>query len=316
MAYGVIKVLAASTHAEILVGAGNVQYQSVRILNPNDGVVYVAQNRDCINTGYGAWDWKIPSQSYAILPGPFQTVGVFYLDQSGAGRQGEISFYPSLVRVEEPLFAAIGRAIPAQVTSMDITEGPQPANPAAGILRLWADTGGIPYALRNDGTLARILDSLTALPANSVGGAQIVDGSITTADLAGGAATQVALGSSDGSVYTTTAVNVVAQIPGINTVTITTVAGSLVIAFLQVCLYHSVAGAFMNIATGVDALATGAASIKQQQLAGAYDTLIGWSLHALAAGSHTFYPCWWTSNAGTMARQAWYNSLIIVEFRR
>lgn len=142
MAYGIVQVIAASTHQEILVGSGNTQYQSIRILNPNDGVCYVAKNRDCPDTGYGSWEWKIPSQSYAIVPGPFQTVGIFYLDQSGAGHQGEIILYPSFQVVDEPFFVSIGRAILAALTSLDITEGPQPAIPAPGVMRLWVDVLG------------------------------------------------------------------------------------------------------------------------------------------------------------------------------
>lgn len=161
MAIGIALTVAANAHSEILVGSGNTQYTSVRVLNPNDGVAYITRNRDCISTNSGAWDWKIPSQSYAILgPGPWQTIGVYYLDQSGSGRQGDFVVYPSFTVSEEPFFVSIGRAIATQVTSMDVTEGTQPANPPIGIDRIWADSNGLIHHLHSNGVDTILVDPL------------------------------------------------------------------------------------------------------------------------------------------------------------
>src|SRR5215471_15286181 len=109
MALGVISVIPNLSHKQILVGAGNTQWPSVRVLNPNDGILYIARNRDCTGTDYGSWEWKIPSQSFAILPGEsagFMSVGAFYLDQSGGNRAGEITIYPSLKIFDDAIFNA------------------------------------------------------------------------------------------------------------------------------------------------------------------------------------------------------------------
>lgn len=159
MAYGITKVINASSHTEVLVGSGNTQYQSLRILNPNDGVLYAAKNRDCLGTDFGSWEWKIPSQSYGIVPGPFQTIGLYYLDQSGSGRPGEFVMYPSLGTVDDPFFVSIGRALAASQTSLDIAQGSQPANPGTGLSRLWSDGSGNLYVLTSDGVNRTLLSS-------------------------------------------------------------------------------------------------------------------------------------------------------------
>lgn len=142
MAYGFIKSIAPFQHTELAFSGtgGGTEYPSLKILNPNDGVVYVARNRDALSANLGDWEWKVPSQSYAALPGPFTSVGMFYLDQSGAGRQGEITVYPSNSKLDDPLFIAIGRALQAIGSTLDITESTTPANPGAGVLRLWANS--------------------------------------------------------------------------------------------------------------------------------------------------------------------------------
>jgi hypothetical protein len=208
MAYGIIKILPASGHVEAPLGgqAGGALYPSVKLLNPNDGVVYVARNRDCSSAAYGEWDWKVPSQSYAALPGSFNSIGMFYLDQSGAGRQGEITVYPSQAKLDDPMFVAIGRALTAVQTTLDITEGVQPANPGLGILRLWATATDFLQLLTSGGVVHTVIDSGTVLGGNltgtlpnpnisptsiartmmskpSVGTAELFDAEITTAKL-------------------------------------------------------------------------------------------------------------------------------------
>lgn len=236
MAYGVIKILAPSTHIDIPLSGtgGGASYPSIKVLNPNDGVVYIARNRDCTSVQYGAWDWKVPSQSYAILPGPFSSVGVFYLDQSGAGRQGEITVYASQQKTDDPFFVAIGRALTALQTTLDVTEGTIPGNPGAGTARLWVDTDHVLHLLDATGVdrldinsataLGGVLTGLlpnpglaagvavaniaagtlpgTALVENSIDGADIVNNSIGNNQLVGGTAlTNIGVGGMQGSTY-------------------------------------------------------------------------------------------------------------------
>ena len=137
------------------------------------------------------WDYKVPAQSYAHLPGPYQTAGVYFLDQSGTGRSGEITIYDTYDKINLPWFNAIGRALAAAGTTLDITQSTQPANPAAGNDRIWADVSGVVHHLHADGTdcifadycqtlggaLSGRLPNPTLAP-NSVGAAQVVDGSL------------------------------------------------------------------------------------------------------------------------------------------
>lgn len=162
MAYGVIKILQSGTHAQILLQSGGVSYGSARVLNPNDGILYVARNRDCLSNNQGDWEWKIPSQSFAILPGEtpgFSTLGLYYLDQSGANRPGEVTIYPSLTTVDDPTFISIGRAQLVYQSVLDITTGSQPAPPGVGNARLWVDGQNILHVLGSDNTDHVELDS-------------------------------------------------------------------------------------------------------------------------------------------------------------
>jgi hypothetical protein len=132
---------------------------SISVLNPNNGVVFVARNRDCISTQVGAWDWKVPSQSYAYLPGPFQSVGLYYQDQSGAATPGDISTYASEQKLDWPHFQAIGLTLASVVTTLDIGQGNQPVPPAANNVRLWADGNGDLHILSSSGTDNLVYDS-------------------------------------------------------------------------------------------------------------------------------------------------------------
>jgi hypothetical protein len=162
VAYGVIKVIASQTHTQILIQSGNVPYGSARILNPNDGVLYVARNRDCNGPAHGDWEWKVPSQSYAMLPGEqpgFSTLGLYYVDQSGGNRPGEITVYPSFQKLDDPAFVAIGRAQLTAQTTLDIATGSQPANPGTGFARLWIDGSNDLHILGSNNVDNLVLDS-------------------------------------------------------------------------------------------------------------------------------------------------------------
>src|SRR5262245_16948723 len=116
MSYGDTVVLTSGSGSQRYTPSG-FQFPSLSVLNPNDGVLFVANNRPVVNSTYGSWDWKVPSQSYAVLPGPWLSVGMWYVDQSGAGRPGEITSYFWSQQIHIPVFYAIGRALAAASTS-------------------------------------------------------------------------------------------------------------------------------------------------------------------------------------------------------
>lgn len=127
------------------------------VYNPNDGVAFVATDRTA--TGL-SWDYKVPSQSGGKFPGPINSyLSIYYLDQSGGGSPGQIVVYASPEFVNVPYFWSIGRAVQLQSTSLDIVGGAQPGNPAAGISRLWIDTGGHLNVLQSTGANYVELDS-------------------------------------------------------------------------------------------------------------------------------------------------------------
>jgi hypothetical protein len=134
---------------------------SIGVLNPNDGIAYVSRNRQASNSSVGGWDYKVPSQSYAVLPGLYwQSVGVFYLDQSGANTLGEITIYPLENKTVVPVFQAIGRAVQVAGTTVDISQGNQPQNPPANTGRLWVDNSGNLNLLLANGTNRTEVDSV------------------------------------------------------------------------------------------------------------------------------------------------------------
>src|SRR5215472_17386672 len=99
------------------------QKASLSMFNSNDGPTQAN------------WDWKVPSQSYCQLPGPWESLGVYHLDQSGSGRTAEVNVYELDSQISVPSFIAIGRAVEAAGTTMDISQGGQPANPPASTIR-------------------------------------------------------------------------------------------------------------------------------------------------------------------------------------
>lgn len=159
MARGQVFSVAASQN-QLLSTQSKQEEQSFALLNPNDGVVYLALNRSIADIFPSSWDWKLPSQSYGLFPGPWESIGVYYLDQSGAGLAGDFNLYDSDIRLTIPDIHSIGRALQTRSSALDIAEGVQPANPGAGIIRLWANGGGeFLNILRSDGTDARVLDT-------------------------------------------------------------------------------------------------------------------------------------------------------------
>lgn len=195
MAYGDTVVLQSGGKSQRYVPTG-FQFPSLSVLNPNDGVLYVSNNRAVESVAYGSWDWKVPSQSYAVLPGPWLSVGMLYVDQSGAGRSGEIISYYWTERIKIPIFYAIGRALAAASTAMDITQGTVPANPPAGTDRLWADASGNLWVVLSDGSTFKLADSndplggvLTGtlpnpgMAANAVAGVNILDGAVSSSKI-------------------------------------------------------------------------------------------------------------------------------------
>lgn len=162
MAIGQVVLVQSGTSNQVAIPSGNYPWPTIRILNPNDGVCYVKQNGPCTGSGYGSWDYKVPSQSFGLLPGGgegWQSVGLYYIDQSGANRPGELTIYLTQQQATEPVFQAIGRAIVSQSSSVDIASGAQPAAPGAGYGRLWIDTGGHLNIAQPAGTNFVVLDS-------------------------------------------------------------------------------------------------------------------------------------------------------------
>src|ERR1043165_8041232 len=119
-------IILANSTGTLITAPNASENQSFAILNPNDGIVYATVDGAATPTN---WDWKLPSQSYGLFPGPWQSVGLYFLDQSGAGRQGELTLYASDQKLIIPDIKSIGRALQAQLTTMDVTQGTQPANP-------------------------------------------------------------------------------------------------------------------------------------------------------------------------------------------
>lgn len=135
---------------------------SIAVLNPNNGTIYIARNRSATVGNAAGWDFKVPSQSYALLPGPYIEAGIFYQDQSGSGAAGEVTLYDLPQKVQIPLFQAIGIAALSVTTSMDVTQGVQPSNPPLSTSRLWADTNNHLHILNNAGVDYDILDENNA----------------------------------------------------------------------------------------------------------------------------------------------------------
>ena len=134
------------------------QKASLSMLNPNDGICYVKLNGPASNT-IAMWDWKVPSQSYCQLPGPWESLGVYYLDQSGSGRSAEVNVYELDSSIAVPSFIAIGRAVQQAGSTVDVSQGTQPANPPSSTVRLWADGTGHLHVLQSNGTDYTEVDS-------------------------------------------------------------------------------------------------------------------------------------------------------------
>lgn len=162
MAVGQTYAVQSGTAQQYFIPSG-FNVPTVGVLNPNDGITYVARNRQASNTSVGSWDYKVPSQSYAILPGGlWQSVGIFYIDQSGSNNAGEVTVYPLETQYSVPVFQAIGRAQQTAGTAVDITQGSQPANPPANVGRLWVDGAGNLNLLSSTGANRTEIDNVNA----------------------------------------------------------------------------------------------------------------------------------------------------------
>src|SRR5215468_1737598 len=162
MAVGLWRQVASNSGVQVNIPSGNYLWPTIRVMNPNDGTVYIKQNAGLADSGYGSWDYKVPAQSFGLLPGEgvgWQSAGLYYQDQSGTGRPGEIAIYLSQQNVNEPSFVSIGRSLLSATTSVDVVEGIQPGNPASGQARLWIDTSDHLHILNSSGNDKVVLDS-------------------------------------------------------------------------------------------------------------------------------------------------------------
>jgi len=131
---------------------------SMAILNPNDGVIYLKMNSPA-SIAPTNWDWKLPSQSYGQYPGPWQSLGLYYQDQSGSNAAGQVNLYESDAELAIPSIVAIGRAAQVAGTQVDITQGTIPQNPPQSTTRLWVDTSGHLHLLDSTGSDKTVVDS-------------------------------------------------------------------------------------------------------------------------------------------------------------
>lgn len=157
MARGQVLTLTTGT-ARLIESETGGEMESVAVLNPNDGVVYLKLNGPAGPTS-SQWDWKLPSQSYGLFPGPWVSLGLYYLDQSGSGRNGELNVYSATNKLYTPVIGAIGRAVQQAGSTMDISTGTIPQNPPAGSARLWVDGSGNLHLLQANGTDQQEIDS-------------------------------------------------------------------------------------------------------------------------------------------------------------
>lgn len=185
---------------QIIETTSREEMNSVAILNPNDGVVYLKLNGPAGSTP-SQWDWKLPSQSYGLFPGPWVSLGVYYLDQSGSGRSGELNVYDATDKLYTPDIKAIGRAVQAAGTTVDISQGTQPQNPPASSARLWVDGSGHLHVLQSNGSDFLTIDannyaSVITLLGDVTGPVQsniISNLAVTTTKLADNAVTTIKL---------------------------------------------------------------------------------------------------------------------------
>lgn len=143
-------------HALLITTESREEKASIAVLNPNDGVLYIKINGPA-SPQIAQWDWKLPSQSYGLFPGPWGSIGIWYADQSGARSGGEINVYDNDNRLVVPIINAIGRAVQIGTSSaMDIQQGNIPSNPPGGFTRLWSDLSGKVYRLLTGGDNAEL----------------------------------------------------------------------------------------------------------------------------------------------------------------
>jgi len=155
------------------------------VLNPNDGFLYIKMNGPA-GPAVSQWDWKLPSQSYGLFPGPWTSIGVYYIDQSGSNRSADINIYDSDQKLYLPSIIAIGRAVALAGSALDISQGTIPANPPASTVRLWVDGSGNLHKVDSVGADETILDNNSVLGGElhgTFGAAIINNGAITSAKI-------------------------------------------------------------------------------------------------------------------------------------
>jgi hypothetical protein len=158
MALGQIFTIPSGT-SRLIVAQSRTEVPSLGVLNPNDGIAYLKLNGPA-GASPPEWDWKLPSQSYGLFPGPWSSLGIYFLDQSGSNRSGDLNVYESQQQFADiPDIQAIGRAIAQAGTTVDISQGTQPQNPPAGAGRLWIDGTGNLHVLQSSGADHTVLDS-------------------------------------------------------------------------------------------------------------------------------------------------------------
>lgn len=157
MVRGQVATIPSGT-AVLLTTLSREQKNSMAILNPNDGVIYLRLNGPA-SLATTNWDWKLPSQSYGQYPGPWQSIGLWYQDQSGSNAAGQINLYESDAELAIPSIVAIGRAAQVAGTTVDITQGTIPQSPPQNTSRLWVDTTGTLHLVDSNGNDRVEIDS-------------------------------------------------------------------------------------------------------------------------------------------------------------
>lgn len=161
MARGQVRTV-PSNSSVLITTESKEEKSSLAVLNPNDGFIYIKMNGPA-GSSIAQWDWKLPSQSYGLFPGPWQSIGIYYSDQSGSNRSADINVYDSDAKLYIPDIKSIGRAVALAGNALDISQGSTPANPPASTIRLWADGSGNLHKIDSAGNDETLLDSNSPL---------------------------------------------------------------------------------------------------------------------------------------------------------
>lgn len=300
MARGQVLQIASGTNQTVSTQSRE-EKPSFVVYNPNDGVCYFKIN-GLSSPQAGGYDWKLPAQSGGAFGGPWQSLGIYFLDQSGAGRQGEINLFDSDQEVQIPNIWAIGRSLQAQVNTVDITEGVIPANPAAGVARLWVDNNDVLHILDSVGTDESEISTRTVL-----GG--VLTGTLPNPGLVAGAATAIAY-IVQGSSTSTTSTTVV-LLTNFTGLALTT-KGGLVLARVAMSASGTLAGNSITFYIRIDGGAWQSISQAHVNNAGYEISFAGAMAFAPAVGNHT-WDLGWAVSGGTANMNANVNSAFTLE---